>query len=219
MVDIARLFRRVYRYTSQKSRFIAVGGERGAGGGVPATTNVDLYAFSPDERDLYLQFLKEGAGRIWELLIVHSRDLAFKGLLFDEGVEIANFTNSDVWPAGSFVRVDGRIYKALQDVPADTEITDTDYWKAVSGLYDTRGKVVYFMISPVKEDKYNQLLLSLHNIEDFLYAFVLWRWYVLCGLKDEAQVWNVTMEAAYSSVKGSLLMMRREPVLRRAYPF
>jgi hypothetical protein len=221
MVDIWGLFERVYRYTSQKSRFIAVGGERETANGKAAgSTNVDLYAFTPDEADLYRQFLKEAAGKLWELLVGYSRDLPFKGCLFDEGVSIseqsAEAVGSQTWPADSFVRVDGRIYKALQDVPAGTEITDTDYWKEVSGLYDTLGKVVYFVPADSSELSGNRLVALLHNVEDFLYAFVLWRWYVLAGLRDEAQVWSGTMDAAYSGIKGSLL---RRPVLRRAYPF
>jgi hypothetical protein len=225
LVGIEHLFSRVCRYTAQKARFIAVGGERGTENG--GATNVDLYAFSADERDLYRQFLREGANRLWELLIAYAKDLPFKGYLFDEGVGITNFTDLDEfdelgkpveWPAGSFVRVGGQIYKALEDVPEGVEITDTAYWKAVSGLYGTLGKVVFFVdvTSPVKS---NSLVQVLNNVEDFLYSFVLWRWYVLSGIENEAQVWNVTMDAAYGDVKRSLLRMWQEPVLRRAYPY
>jgi hypothetical protein len=218
MVDIDSLFKRVCRYTAQKARFILVNGQRGTENG--ATTNVDLYAFSADERELYLQFLREGSNRLWELLVGYVRDLPFKGYLFDEGVGISepSAVGSQQWLVDSFVKVGGKIYKALQEVPAGTEITDTEYWKAVSALYDTLGRVVFFVdtTDPVKD---NSLLRALHNVEDFLYAFVLWRWYVLSGVAAEAQVWNATMDAAYSGVRGALLMMRKEPVLRRAYPF
>jgi hypothetical protein len=220
MVDIDNLFKRVCRYTAQKSRFILVNGERITANGGTATTNVDLYAFSADERELYLQFLREGSNRLWELLVGYVKDLPFKGYLFDEGVEISmqSAVGSQQWALDSFVKVGGKIYKALQEVPEGTEITDTDYWKEVSALYDTLGRVVFFVdaTDPVRA---NSLLRALHNVEDFLYAFVLWRWYVLSGVKEEAQVWNATMDADYSSVKGALAMMRKEPVLRRAYPF
>jgi hypothetical protein len=220
MVCIEDLFERVCRYTAQKARFIAVNGQRGTENG--ATTNVDLYAFSADERELYLQFLREGSNRLWELLVGYVKDLPFKGYLFDEGVEIsmqpAEAVGSAVWPADSFVKVGGKIYKALQEVPAGVEVTDTEYWEEVSALYDTLGRVVFFIdaTDPVRA---NSLLRVLHNVEDFLYAFVLWRWYVLSGVKEETQVWNATMDVAYSGVKGALLVMRKEPVLRRAYLF
>jgi hypothetical protein len=220
MVDIDGLFKRVCRYTAQKSRFILVNGERITANGGTATTNVDLYAFSADERELYLQFLREGSNRLWELLVGYVKDLPFRGYLFDEGVGISepSAVGSQQWSADSFVKVGGKIYKALQDVPEGIEITDMEYWKGVSVLYDTLGKVVFFVdaTDPVRA---NSLLRVLHNVEDFLYAFVLWRWYVLSGVKEEAQVWNATMDAAYSGVKGALLVMRKEPVLRRAYPF
>jgi hypothetical protein len=216
MINIDGLFKRVRRYTAQKARFITVGS--GSQQSAVATTNVDLYAFSEDEHDLYLQFLREGSNRLWELLVGYVKDLPFKGYLFDEGVEISEWSAVGGWPADSFVKVDGKIYKALQAVPAGKEITDTEYWKEVSALYDTLGKVVFFVdvTDPVKA---NSLLRALHNVEDFLYAFVLWRWYALSGIAAEAQVWNATIDAAYSGVKSGLLTMRKEPVLRRAYPF
>ena len=216
LVDIDGLFGRVCRYTAQKARFIP-GAENGA------TTNIDLYAFSADERALYLQFLREGANRLWALLVGYAKGLPFRGYLFDEGVVITNFADLDefdekgkplAWPAGSFVRVGGKIYKALVDVPAGTEITDTDYWKEASALYDTRGRVVFFVdvTDPVRG---NSLVQVLHNVEDFLYDFVLWRWYVLSGIEKVAEVWGATAEAAYGDVKGARRRMRTNPVLRR----
>jgi hypothetical protein len=218
MIGVKELFQRVCRYTAQKARFIpvAVGREQSA------TTNVDLYAFSADEQELYRQFLREGANMLWGVVAGYVRDLPLRGYLFDEGVTIseqsADAVGSDEWPAGSFVKVSGAIYKALKDVPEDIEITDTEYWKEVSLLYDTAGRVVFF-IDITNAVKSNSLLRLLKNVEDFLYAFVLWRWYVLCGVTAEAQVWNATMEANYSGVKGALVMMQGDKVLRRACPW
>jgi hypothetical protein len=220
LVGVDDLFVRVCRYTAQKARFISVA--VGSGSQQSATTNVDLYAFSADERALYLQFLREGANRLWTLLVGYAKGLPFRGYLFDEGVVITNFADLDEfdeegkpleWLAGSFVRVGGKIYKALGDVPADTEITDTDYWQEVSALYDTRGKVVFFVdvTDPVRG---NSLVQVLRNVEDFLYGFVLWRWYVLSGIEKEAQVWSATAEAAYDDVKSTLLTMCATSTLR-----
>ena len=54
--DIEAIWKRVQRYTAQKARAIAAQTEN-------ATT--DLYAFSPDEYDLYVQFLREAADTLW----------------------------------------------------------------------------------------------------------------------------------------------------------
>lgn len=215
LVGIDGLFGRVCRYTAQKARFISVA--VGSGSQQSTTTNVDLYAFSADERALYLQFLREGANRLWTLLAGYAKGLPFRGYLFDEGVGIdeqtADSVYNNTWNKGDFVRVGGKIYKALEDVPENTEITDTDYWQEASALYDTRGAVVFFVdvTDPVRG---NSLVQVLRNVEDFLYGFVLWRWYVLSGVEKEAQVWGATAEAAYGDVKGALLRMRASPTLR-----
>ncbi|MDR2359393.1 MAG: hypothetical protein LBD87_06300 [Prevotellaceae bacterium] len=230
MVDIERLFERIYRYTSQKSRFIAVNGERATGNGrtVTATTQTDLYTFSPDEKTLYLQFLKEGADRLWELLMVYSKKLPFKGYLFDEGVAISEPPAVDnvTWTAGSFVRVEGKIYKAIQDVSENIEISDRDYWKEVSVLYATRGKVVYFIHTNFCESQsnymneipWNALQDLLHTVENALYSFVLWRWYTMAGLGEEAAMWYGSFEVALASVR-SISRRRVYPIRRPIHPF
>lgn len=234
MVDMEQLFERVYRYTSQKSRFVSPRlpkGEMGSGttGAIPATTNTDLYTFSPDEKSLYLQFLKEGADKLWVLLMTYSKKLPFKGYLFNEGVEIQDYTNEGKlreWSAGRFVRIDGKIYKAIQDVPVNVEISDTAYWKEVSALYATRGKVVYFIHtnfceSPANytnEMPWNAVLYLLHAIENALYSFVLWRWYTMAGLGEEAAMWYGSFEAAIASAK-SASHRRVSPVRRPIHPF
>jgi hypothetical protein len=232
MVDMERLFERVYRYTSQKSRFISPTPKGGMGsrtaGAIPATTNTDLYTFSPDEKSLYLQFLKEGADKLWALLAAYSKKLPFKGYLFDEGVEISESTmvNNVTWTAGSFVRVERKIYKAIQDVPVNIEISDTDYWKEVSALYATRGKIVYFIHTNFCESQadymneipWNALLDLLHAVENALYSFVLWRWYTMAGLGDEAAMWYGSFEVAVASVK-SASHKRVVPIRRPIHPF
>jgi hypothetical protein len=223
MTSIDILFLRVWRYTSQKSRFIMQAGSKGGGtaGSVPATTHTDLYTFSPDEQDLYREFLREGADRLREALMVYSKGLPFKGYLFDEGVEIseqpADGVGSLVWPAGSFVRVGGQIYRALEEAPLGTEVTDMAYWEAVSGLYATLGKVVYF-ISTEAALSNNALLDALHSIEHGLYSFVLWRWYNMAGLGEEAAVWYGSFEEQLSLVRKAL-MRRTGAVRRRVHPW
>jgi hypothetical protein len=233
MVDMERLFERVYRYTSQKSRFIVPltskgGTENRRTGAVPDRTNTDLYTFSPDEKSLYLQFLKEGADKLWALLMAYSKKLPFKGYLFNEGVEISEPTavNNITWSAGSFVRVEGKIYKAIQDVPVNIEISDTAYWKEVSALYATRGKVVYFIhtnscessTNYMNEMPWNAVLYLLHAIENALYSFVLWRWYTMAGLGEDAAMWYGSFDAAIASAK-SASHRRVSPVRRPIHPF
>jgi hypothetical protein len=233
MADIERLFERVYRYTSQKSRFISPLTPKGGTGNVqtgavPDRTNTDLYTFSPDEKSLYLQFLKEGADKLWALLMTYSKKLPFKGYLFDEGVEISEpaIVNNVTWNAGSFVRIDGKIYKAIQNVPVNVEISDTAYWKEVSALYATRGKVVYFIHTNFCESPtnytndmpWNAMLYLLHAVENALYSFVLWRWYTMAGLGEEAAMWYGSFEVAVASAK-SASYRRIYPVRRPIYPF
>ncbi len=69
-------------------------------------------------------------------------------------------------------------------VPVNTEITNEEYWEQVSELYDTKGKVAYFIDTELPQ---NAALNCLQAVENYLYSFVLWRWYTIAGQIDEAQ--------------------------------
>jgi hypothetical protein len=215
MVDIDKLFSRVYLYTSQKSRFIR---------DKEGNTDTDLFTFSPDESNLYLQFLKDGSDELWKIFIAYAKQLAFKGYLFDEGVDIIDSTEDDVklrsWDKGSFVRVNERIYEAVDNIPAGTDITNEEFWNPSSNLYDTKGKVVFIII----HGNYrmlipdNALLLILKTIEDCLYAYVLWRWYTMAEHKMEAELWY-SKYSEYQSVIRVSLSMRTRLITRSFHPF
>jgi len=216
MIHIEKLFTRVNRYTSQKSRFLA--NKEGA-------TNTDLYAFSADEFDLYKQFLIEAADRIYKFFLPYTKRLPFKGYLFNEGVDITVYSTeatakSTAHPANKFIRIDepahdGKLYQAIQNVPADTDITDTDYWRVVSELYDTKHKVVYFLDTIIPP---NAILDCLQAVENYLYAFVLYRWYTMANIKDEADNWMVALDASESDIR-SALVVRSGPITRKPSPW
>jgi hypothetical protein len=218
MSDIGRLFVRVQRYTAQKSRFIVV---RGESGGDAGSTNTDLYSFTVDEVDLYRQFLREASHRLWQLFSAYGKGFPYRGFLFDEGVSIVELTESEVaeraWAAGSFVRVSGVLYRSVEAVPSGTALSDVAYWSPASGLYDTLGKVVYFVSFSDSGDE-QLLLVVLKAVQDYLYSFVLWRWYVLAGLSPEAEVWRSSYEQAGGTVR-SFLDRFEGPVRRGMQPF
>jgi hypothetical protein len=216
MVDIERLFTRVQRYTAQKSRFVSVQEGKNAA----ATTDTDLYRLSADEKELYLQFLREGAHRLWQLFYMHAKALNFRGFLFDEGYDIEDWEAENSYSTFTIVRADDKFYQAAYDnVPAGTQLDETQYWREVSVLYDTKGKVVFFVRvmadNPIPS---NALLRLLTAVVEYLYAFVLWRWYVLASLPNEAQVWATEVESWRWEVVVALSERSRD-VRLRPFPF
>lgn len=100
-------------------------------------------------------------------------------------------------------------------VPVNTEITNEEYWEQVSELYDTKGKVAYFIDTELPQ---NAALNCLQAVENYLYSFVLWRWYTIAGQIDEAQVWNASFTASADDIKSSLLV-RTTPIRRPMHPW
>jgi hypothetical protein len=217
MSDIDLLFERIGRYTSQKSRFIMTGG-----GSVAMDTHTDLYAFTRDEYALYRQFLREGSDRLFGLFSAYNKGVPFRGYLFDEGVDVVTQGSDEVsgsaWPADSFVRVSGVLYRAVQDVPAGISIDDREYWGLASSLYDTRGKIVYFVGGVLDSFPANSLMGVIQSVENYLYSFVLWRWYVLAGLLEEASAWSSSSQM-YSGDVRRFLTHRMFGTTRGQYPW
>ena len=215
-IDIDKLFDRVGRYTSQKSRFITAPTSGGDSG-----TRTGLYAFTPDERALYLLFLKEGADRLWSVTSGYGKWLPFKAYLFDEGLDIREWDAGQTWISGTIVDHDGTLFRALSDVPVGISIEDGEYWTETTPLYRTRGKVAYFIeagyAGTSRSIPWNALVKLLYSLEDALSAFVLWRWYTLAGIRDEASAWLATYDQAKS--EAVLAASSRYGVLQRGSRF
>jgi hypothetical protein len=181
MIDIDRLHEKIGRYTSQKARFIQIQvGEKQTG------THTDLYRFSPDEKELFLKFLREGSDRLFiEAFHQYIKEFQGKGYLFNESMPIIDIVVEDLavktFIKNDVIKVRDKIYLALKDVPVSTEPTDKDYWKEVSHLYDTRNKVVFFIASDSENTSEihngNILTAILRSAVHYLYAYVLHKWY------------------------------------------
>ena len=68
------------------------------------------------------------------------------------GAQVADITGADTWseiriyPSGDLVKLDGKLYRALQDVPNGTPVTDTAYWQLI-GNYTSLGEAVASSVS------------------------------------------------------------------------
>ncbi|MDR0618879.1 MAG: hypothetical protein LBG17_03150 [Bacteroidales bacterium] len=208
IIDIDELFTKIDRYTSQKSRFIKTQTAKDG----PAVTDTDLYRFSPDERELYIQFLKEGADKVFTKTVARSKKLGYKGYLFDEQIPIVDpCDDSFPYDKGTIVRDNGKYYIAIQDVPPGPDLFEAEYWREtpaeVKPLYETTHKIVYFFeIDNPDKFSQNMLLALLGKIEKALYSFVLWRWYVLAAMYDEAQIWASVFDTTLESIGSQLII-------------
>jgi hypothetical protein len=224
MLSIAETFSRVQRYTAQKARFIMVGREGASDKKAQLTTSVDLYRLSADEEDLYRLFLHEAADRLWAASFMpYVKKLPFRGYLFDEGKDIPTRTAQEAaasaWSSGDLVQVGKTLYVAIADVPVGGDILDQSLWREASPLYATKGKVAYFFqVDSQNTVPPNDREALAHAAAEYLYAFVLCRWYAMANVEAEAAAWSAACEAAAAEVRQEL-RARLNPVRRKIRPF
>ncbi len=86
-----------------------------------------------------------GAGSVNERL--HFADNALQGQIDALGAQVAEIVGAADWSAstsylkGALVKLDGKLYRALQDVPAGTPVSNATYWELL-GDYSSLGDMV-----------------------------------------------------------------------------
>jgi hypothetical protein len=172
--DIEQLFKVVQQRTALRARNLF------ADSGEPL---VDQVAMTEDERVFFTDFLREAAGSIQDILASTSKQI-FKSFLFDEGVEIMDYTEDELYFPGEYVRYNHEIFKAKEET--DEIPGEGDHWEKQAWWIDTKRKVVYFIQF---NQKYNptQLNIMFDEINLYLIYKVLSLWYDSIGMTPDAE--------------------------------
>jgi len=181
----------------------------------------DLAAITDSDYDVVYLFLKNGAGEIFKLLSRYSKNIT-GAFLFDEGIDITNYSTTSNYHVNDTVRYNGIIYTCIKDnliiSPATTNVlpTDTTYWQYDSNLIDTK-KTITFIIEANLNFDVNILDVIESVIQACLVHYVLREWYNTISNDKEFARYAQSYDNHFSELRSNL-MIRKIPIVRKSNP-
>jgi len=131
-----------------------------------------------DDEDVMLRrLLRKAAAEVYSLIVAYGKGIT-GGYIFDPDVELPVEYDAGVeYNEGELFYVDSQLYMCLVDeTPAGTGYTDTDYFKPVEEYYNTYNKVI-FTINYNSEMDSNMILILDEALEDAIVKHALYNWY------------------------------------------